>query len=505
MARLSARDGRRVDARRRPGPRHRSDRRARLRPRLADGGLDDRLRQPPPVASSTDAARPARGAPARRLRRRHRRLAVRDQRLRAGRQPRRRRTGWRDCAQRLGRGRHRAHPRFRPEPHRVRASVGPPPSRTGSSTPTPRSAPRIRTSYFEVRSDGRHWIAHGRDPNFPPWTDTAQLDYRHPDVPRAMTQTLREVATRCDGVVCSMAMLVLDDVFRVDLGRPVGRAGGGRGRLAVRRVLVARHERGPRRLPDVPAHRRGVLGPRMAAPAARLRLHLRHAAARPARWPAIAARSPAHLRADDALPASVGPPPRGPQRAADRRADDARAGAGRGPRRGDRARDAARPRRPDRRRPGRRPGPVPARARRADRTRPCTTSTAGCCGPPTTRRSGSARRSASSRPSAWPGNATHEGIVARLWVGQHRQLRLAVANLTGEPAQAYIPLALPEFAGKTVRLEDQLDDDRLRPAGRRPARAAACTSTCPPYGGHLFRVTRQTTPASGPPSRRGSR
>ena len=68
--------------------------------------------------------------------------------------------------------------------------------------------------YFEVRSDGRHWIAHGRDPNFPPWTDTAQLDYRHPDVPRAMTQALKEVATRCDGVVCSMAMLVLDDVFR---------------------------------------------------------------------------------------------------------------------------------------------------------------------------------------------------------------------------------------------------------------------------------------------------
>ena len=69
-------------------------------------------------------------------------------------------------------------------------------------------------AYFEVRSDGRHWIAHGRDPNFPSWTDTAQLDYRHPDVPRAMTQALKEVATRCDGVVCSMAMLVLDDVFR---------------------------------------------------------------------------------------------------------------------------------------------------------------------------------------------------------------------------------------------------------------------------------------------------
>ena len=29
-----------------------------------------------------------------------------------------------------------------------------------------------------------------------------------------MTQALKEVATRCDGVVCSMAMLDLDDVFR---------------------------------------------------------------------------------------------------------------------------------------------------------------------------------------------------------------------------------------------------------------------------------------------------
>ena len=73
-------------------------------------------------------------------------------------------------------------------------------------------------AYFEVRSDGRHWIAHGRDPNFAPWTDTAQLEYRHPEVPRAMTQALKEVATRCDGVVCAEAMLVLDDVFRTTWG-----------------------------------------------------------------------------------------------------------------------------------------------------------------------------------------------------------------------------------------------------------------------------------------------
>jgi hypothetical protein len=93
--------------------------------------------------------------------------------------------------------------------------------------------------------------------------------------------------------------------------------------------------------------------------------------------------------------------------------------------------------------------------------------------------------------SAWPGNTTHEGILARLWVGQHRQLRLAIANLSDEPAQAYIPLALPEFAGKTVRLEDQLDDVVYdRPGDDVLSRGLFVDM--PAYGGHLFRVTRQT-------------
>ena len=113
-----------------------------------------------------------------------------------------------------GRGRPGAHPRFRPQPHRGRSTSGSAAILSGSSTPIPGIGRPDPDAYFEVRSDGRHWIAHGRDPNFPPWTDTAQLDYRHPDVPRAMTQALKEVATRCDGVVCSMAMLDLDDVFR---------------------------------------------------------------------------------------------------------------------------------------------------------------------------------------------------------------------------------------------------------------------------------------------------
>lgn len=58
------------------------------------------------------------------------------------------------------------------------------------------------------------WIAHGRDPYFPPWSDTVALDYRRLAVHEAMTRVLRGVAERCDGVRADMAMLVLDDVFR---------------------------------------------------------------------------------------------------------------------------------------------------------------------------------------------------------------------------------------------------------------------------------------------------
>ncbi len=56
-------------------------------------------------------------------------------------------------------------------------------------------------------------LAHGRDPYFPGWSDTVQLDYRRPDTRRAMGDMLLTVAERCDGVRCDMAMLVIRDVF----------------------------------------------------------------------------------------------------------------------------------------------------------------------------------------------------------------------------------------------------------------------------------------------------
>ena len=57
-------------------------------------------------------------------------------------------------------------------------------------------------------------LAHGRDPYFPGWPDTFQLNYRHPVLREAMTQVLLKLAEVADGVRCDMAMLVLPEVFQ---------------------------------------------------------------------------------------------------------------------------------------------------------------------------------------------------------------------------------------------------------------------------------------------------
>ena len=68
--------------------------------------------------------------------------------------------------------------------------------------------------YFSADTKrGKRNIAFGRDPYFPGWTDTAQLDYHSPETRRAMTDELMRVAELCDGVRCDMAMLILNDVF----------------------------------------------------------------------------------------------------------------------------------------------------------------------------------------------------------------------------------------------------------------------------------------------------
>jgi glycosidase len=56
-------------------------------------------------------------------------------------------------------------------------------------------------------------FARGRDPYFPPWRDTLQLNYFEPAARAALIDELREIAKHCDGVRCDMAMLVLNDIF----------------------------------------------------------------------------------------------------------------------------------------------------------------------------------------------------------------------------------------------------------------------------------------------------
>ena len=69
------------------------------------------------------------------------------------------------------------------------------------------------------RNQGDLILAFGRDPYFAGWPDTLQLNYANPSTQDAMSGELMEIADRCDGVRCDMAMLVLPDVFERTWGR----------------------------------------------------------------------------------------------------------------------------------------------------------------------------------------------------------------------------------------------------------------------------------------------
>jgi glycosidase len=57
------------------------------------------------------------------------------------------------------------------------------------------------------------YLAYGKDPYFPPWTDTLQLNYANEATRRMMTENLFKISELCDAVRCDMAMLILKSVF----------------------------------------------------------------------------------------------------------------------------------------------------------------------------------------------------------------------------------------------------------------------------------------------------
>jgi hypothetical protein len=69
------------------------------------------------------------------------------------------------------------------------------------------------------RNAGDMLFAHGRDPYFPGWPDTLQLNYANPATQEAMIGELVRISGQCDGVRCDMAMLVLPEVFERTWGQ----------------------------------------------------------------------------------------------------------------------------------------------------------------------------------------------------------------------------------------------------------------------------------------------
>ncbi|MEA3306736.1 MAG: alpha-amylase family glycosyl hydrolase, partial [Elusimicrobiota bacterium] len=73
--------------------------------------------------------------------------------------------------------------------------------------------------FFEIEIAGeKKYIAYGRDPNFPPWTDTAQLNFFNPLTREKMLEILFDIADKSDGVRCDMVMLTLNEIYEKTWG-----------------------------------------------------------------------------------------------------------------------------------------------------------------------------------------------------------------------------------------------------------------------------------------------
>ncbi len=91
----------------------------------------------------------------------------------------------------------------------------------------------IRGTQADLTGDPLRWtksitgdvLAYGRDPNYPGWPDTLQLNYFDPELRKAMMQELEELATKSDGVRCDMAMLLEPEIFQRTWGSVSGYEG----------------------------------------------------------------------------------------------------------------------------------------------------------------------------------------------------------------------------------------------------------------------------------------
>jgi hypothetical protein len=87
----------------------------------------------------------------------------------------------------------------------------------------------IRGTADDARNDPSSFLAGrgavfacGRDPNFPAWPDVLQLNPYHPGLRQAVRDTVSDIARRCDGIRCDMAMLLLNAIVDRTWGSRAG-------------------------------------------------------------------------------------------------------------------------------------------------------------------------------------------------------------------------------------------------------------------------------------------
>jgi hypothetical protein len=80
------------------------------------------------------------------------------------------------------------------------------------------------TFYKPFEAEDKYY-AHGRDPFFPAWQDTIQVNLFSSEAREYLTGILLELIKICDGVRCDMAMLALNNVFKNTWGSVLSRFG----------------------------------------------------------------------------------------------------------------------------------------------------------------------------------------------------------------------------------------------------------------------------------------
>ena len=68
-------------------------------------------------------------------------------------------------------------------------------------------------TFYPSPANCKEYLAHGRDPLFPPWKDTTQINFYSSDARKYLISVLNDLTEVCDGVRCDMAMLPLNNIF----------------------------------------------------------------------------------------------------------------------------------------------------------------------------------------------------------------------------------------------------------------------------------------------------